>query len=112
MTLNPFVQSCATKTTVSLPLPILRRVQPKLRKHFPMQPDLAQKRPGRPVGWRKPQPPSAAERMADALCIWRCDLDDDTAVEQVLRLAGFGLMDVARHADEAAAAAKARTGRP
>lgn len=75
-----------------------------------MQPDLAPKRPGRRVGWRKPQPPSSAERMADALCIWRCDLDDDTAVEQVLRLAGFRLMDIARHADEAATAARKRIG--
>jgi hypothetical protein len=73
--------------------------------------DLAPKRPGRPVGWRKPQPPSAAERMADALCVWRCNLDDHDAVEQVLRVAGFRLMDIARHADEAATAARKRMGR-
>jgi hypothetical protein len=77
-----------------------------------MQPEIAAKRgPGRPVGWRKPTPPTVTECMADALRIWRCNLDDQRAAEQVLRLAGFSMMDVACHATEAVAAAQARTGR-
>lgn len=77
-----------------------------------MQPDATVKRgPGRPVGWRKYREPSVAERMADALRIWRVSLDDADAVAGVLRLAGFDLMDITRHADEAVAAIQSRPGR-
>lgn len=63
---------------------------------------------GRPAG---PSAPSVQERMAAALCRHHVDLDDEDAVAALLRLSGFRLSDVARHMDEAIAAAKARLGR-
>lgn len=70
--------------------------------------DTTVKRPGRPMGWRKPVPPTTTQRMSDALRIWRCDLDRPDAVRAVLRAAGFGAIEIAALADIAVAAARKR----
>lgn len=79
---------------------------------FAMQPDAVTKRPrGRPFGSRNPTLSTTTDRMADALRIWRVDLDRPDAVRGVLRAAGFGAVEISALADIAAVAARKRSGR-
>lgn len=76
-------------------------------------------RPARPAGpynvWHKRAPASARvsveDRMVTALRRHIVDLSDLDAVAALLRRAGFDPTDIARHAGQAAATAKARAGR-
>jgi hypothetical protein len=74
-----------------------------------MLPDAATKRPrGRPFGSRNRPRPTTADKMADALRIWRLDLDRPDAVRGVLCAAGFPAIEIAALADIAVAAARKR----
>jgi hypothetical protein len=71
--------------------------------------DAAIKRgPGRPLGWRKPAPPTTTQKMVDTLLIWKVNLDRPDTVREVLRVAGFAAVEIAALADIAVAAARKR----